>query len=383
MHVRWPALCRASIGIALMSMLVCGAHAGVLSDLKSGTLLPNLIDSVLGKDLIATFKDGAMGIANGFLGGAKVIAGALALASLIWNLLIAQINREPAMPVVAESLIFAIVTAALLASYSTMVDFVTSLGSWAASQANGSVGTAATTLFGSVMQAIVDNFTRIGTGGGSSWWDILTGALANAIDVLFSFLVLVFALIFVAYSMVELVSVVLIGPVILGLAIAVGPLFVAMLASHWTRRWFEQWFNFLVNGAFLYAITVIVVTLVATGIGPAMKADTGATLSGQAIAIALLALGLGKIFSSIPAFADGLFPGRTAAGSAITRGRDAAAAASGGSRAVGSIGKGAAAIGSFVRRGTGSMASAGTSLGASMPGAGAAARALSALRKGK
>lgn len=283
-----------------------------MSNLVSANFIASLIDSVLGKNLISAFTSGGMTISTGLLTGAKIIAGTIALASMLWGLIKAHADHESPMAVIVESLLFAMVTAVLLSMYSQIVSNVADFGTWVTGAIGGSLGSSVTNLFGSIIKAIGAAMAKLSNGApsGMSFW---SGGFSNIIDSVLSFIVLIVALLFVVGAIVELVSVILLGPVIFGLAIAFGPIFIATIPSGWTRAWFNHWWNFLISGALLYAVAVAVVQLVSTAIGAAIQtppAGGGTILIGQALAMALVCRALGSIFAQIPRMSDGLFPGR-------------------------------------------------------------------------
>lgn len=304
-------------GLFLASGVALAQVAPDASGSKSLYVISGAVDNVLGQNLTDNFKSAGLDIATRLMGGAKILAGALALATLLWQVLIAMVNGDSVFVAATESVLYAVVAAALLAMYPQIVNDIVGLGTWMLGATGKTLGTAVhdfmIVMFVKMIDVIVKGFENVVS---------LKGLIfLSALDGIVSMLLLAVATFFMITALVELIGVVLAGPVVIGIAIALGPLFIATLASHWTRRWFSQWINFLVNGAMLTGMVVIVLILVtgfiATGVG---AASTG-YLTGEALMLALLGAGMGKIFSSIPSLADGLFPGRTSAGSASAGGK--------------------------------------------------------------
>ncbi len=282
------------------------------SDLFSVSFLAKMIDGVLGQNLISMFISGGLQISKNFMLGAKVIAGTIALASMAWNLMMAQVNHESPTTVIIEGLIYAMITAVLLSMYSQIINSVADFGTWVTSTIGGSLGSSVSGLFGSIINATISSLQKIGLTAptGTGFFGI---SLSYVVDGIVSAGLLIFALLLIVMAIIELVSVVILGPVIVGISIAFGPLFIASIASHWTRKWFDHWWNFLLAGALLYGMTVAVVQLVSNAISAAVNSQAiggGTMLAGNALAIAVICKALGEIFAQIPKMADGLFPGR-------------------------------------------------------------------------
>ncbi|UUZ66554.1 type IV secretion system protein (plasmid) [Polaromonas sp. P1-6] len=211
------------------------------------------------------------------------------------------------------------VTAALLQMFPVILNDIIGLGNYVAASisgsgtAGGALGKAAHDFIAAFLAKFVDVVVKSIQNMGTGVLDFFSAPM----DMVASLFFLVVACYFAFGALLELVGVVLVGPVVIGIAVALSPLFIATLASHWTRRWFDQWFNFLINGAMLTAMVVLVLTLL-TGVVAATIGTTATSFQvGEALGLALLAAGMGKIFAAIPSFADALLPGRTSAGAAL------------------------------------------------------------------
>ncbi|UUZ66555.1 hypothetical protein LP417_33935 (plasmid) [Polaromonas sp. P1-6] len=69
-------------------------------------MISAVIDRTIGQDLLLKFKDKALSIAAALTPAALVIAGALALATLLWQVLIAMINKESPLTAATEAVLF-------------------------------------------------------------------------------------------------------------------------------------------------------------------------------------------------------------------------------------------------------------------------------------
>ena len=292
-----------------------GAGNGTGNEVESLRLIAQVIDSVLGRSTIDMFVGAGMPIASNLNGLAMSIAGALALIALLWALLIAMLSKKSAFSAMMEPVIFSALTAMLLTNYGMIVGDVVDLGQKAISASGTSVGTAFTnfvdTFFGSFINIFISVLSRFKF----SW-----GFFSIVLEAVIALVILAGAGVLILIAMKDIVAVFLTGPVALGIGVAVGPLFIATLPMPATRRWFDQWINFLINAAMLTALAVIVMVLIQNAILNTMKGfmvgQTGTV--GKLLALALIAASLSKVFQAIPSFADALFPGRTGAGSAMS-----------------------------------------------------------------
>lgn len=341
------------------------------ADIESLKLVAGFIDSILGKNTIDMFVASAIGIAGNLNEMAMGLAATFALISTLWAILMAMVSRQSVLTALIEPLIFATLTALLLANYSMIVNDIVSLGQHALAATGKTVGSAFTGFLDAFLRVFLDLFINTLKRFNSGW-----SFITIIFEAIVAFLILAVAGVLVLIALKDVIAVFLIGPVALGIGVAVGPLLVATLPWPATKRWFDQWINFMINAAMLTALAVIVMVLIQGAIIESVagfaKGEDGTV--GKTLAIALIAASLSKIFQAIPTFADALFPGRTGAGAAmvdIGKGvgniKDAiklpSVIASGGASAIAGMAKAAAG-----------MASAGMRAGSSLGGGASAAR---------
>lgn len=345
-----------SIFFSTITMAADAAGAG--NEIQSLRMVANFIDSVLGRNAVDMFVSSAMPIAGGLNTMASSIAGSLALISLLWSLLLAIVSKKSALSAMMEPIIFSILTALLLANYSMIVTDVVALGQDAISATGQTVGSAFTRFLDVFLMAFINLIVAVMERFSMTW-----GIFSVVLEAVIALVVLAVAAVLVLIALVDIVAVFLTGPVALGVGVAVGPLFIATLPLGATRRWFDQWLNFIINASMLTALAVIVMVLVQNAILESVTSFMGGETGtiGKVVAIALIASSLSKIFQAIPSFADALFPGRTGAGSAMSQapGSAIANAAKAGAQAASSAASGAA-------RAAGGMLKAGNQTGASV-----------------
>lgn len=292
-----------------------GAGEGTGNEVESLRLIAQIIDRVLGRSAIDMFVGAAMPIASNLNGLAMSIAGALALIALLWALLIAIISKKSAFSAMMEPVIFSALTAMLLANYGMIVGDVVALGQKAIAASGTSVGTAFTNFINTFLGSFINIFISVLNRFEFTW-----GFFSIVLEAVIALVILAGAGVLTLIAIKDIVAVFLTGPIALGIGVAVGPLFIATLPMPATRRWFDQWINFLINASMLTALAVIVMVLIQTAILNTvqgfMAGQTGTV--GKLLALAMIAASLSKVFQAIPSFADALFPGRTGAGSAMS-----------------------------------------------------------------
>lgn len=300
-------------------------------ELFSLKLIEDIINGVFGKNTVEMFVSGAMSIAGSLNGLAMSLAGILALVAILWGLLFAILEQKSVFSPTMETLIFSVLTVLLLGNYEMIVRDVVNLGQKTLEATGSSVGQAFTNFVHAFVTVFVKLFDQAISRIDLSW-----DFFKVAIEVIISLVFLVIAAIFVFIALIELVSVFLLGPVALGIGVALGPLFVATLPWQVSRGWLKKWVDFLITAAMVTAIAVIVMTLIQNVLVETVKligatGEGGGTI-GRVVAFALISASMSKIFANIPAFADALFPGRASIGGAMGRdgGSNAAAAKMGG-----------------------------------------------------
>lgn len=284
------------------------------SELISFTFIAPIINSVFGQNIIFTFMAAGLSIAGRVNSLAMNIAGGLALIALLWSITMAMLNKDSPLVAAIEPIIFAILTLLLLRNYVTVVHDVVNLGQQVITLTGSSVGEAVQSFANTFLRA----FARMWVNASQRTTGI--NILAHSFDLFAAVVLLAIAAIMILIALKDVVGVFLIGPLALGLGVALGPLFVATIPSSYTRNWFNHWFNFLINAAMMTAISVVVMLLVNQFISQTITQITASPDGslGKLIALALIAASMSKVFTAIPDFADGLMPGRTNAGKAIS-----------------------------------------------------------------
>lgn len=300
----------------IFALVFAALHANSFaagSNVDSLSFVEKIVTNAVGDQRLLHFKNAAFPIAGSLNSLALKIGGTLALLAMTWAVVEANVEKKAVINAVAEPLIFSSISALVLANYQTIVNDIFQLGIDTIGAAGSTVSNALSGYVQAMFTPVIETVKTILNVG-------VIAAVFNSFDLLFGALVSFVAALFALLALVELVKVLVIGPIAFGLGVSVGPLFVATLPFSATRRWFDQWLNFLINSAMLTAIAVIVVVLVSNVFNSVVSGviSGGGSTVGSALGLALFAWALSSVFQAVPGFADALFPGRTGVGSAKT-----------------------------------------------------------------
>ncbi len=251
------------------------------------------------------------------------VAGLLAVTYLLWSIVDSFAGSgESIMSIMVEVLVPAAITAAAIGSYSSLVSTSGGLQGVITAFTQAATGsTSVSSAMASYMETLADTLgnafsTLLSELGCTS---ITSFTLALVGEMLLSILIVFLATALSVIALGELVGVLLTGIVMVGIAIAVGPLFVACAVCKWSRGWFDSWLKFLLGASAYQMVASIVLSLVSgmvTSIQSQIQTtnpSTSNSSAGVSIAGLLGLLGLtwvmGHLFREIPQIAAGLFGG--------------------------------------------------------------------------
>lgn len=293
------------------------------------------------KSMLRTFSDAGKGISVGIQGPAKALAGVLLAIVLAAGIANALASGKGVSGVVIDVILLGSIVAALLAGYDSLVEVGVSL----AESLNAAVG-------GTLFQALLDflnTFVGIVAGVynamtiGFSCMEWGIGMIAKLIDLLFGLLILCAAMVLVVLAFAEILYVILLGPVLIGVAVATGPLFIATLASKATKSFFDKWLAFLASALLVQFVALLMLKLISVAmLAAANSSGTDGSFVVQALGIALIAHMMSKLFQSVPGIASALTGGKLGVSSGGSASIPAAAAAVGAGIGIGGAASSAA-----------------------------------------
>lgn len=276
-----------------------------------GLLLSRLIDGegTTGGSTVQKLISSAGEIANtNAMPLAKNLGGILAVLSILFAAIFAAINRESIGGAVIEVLIKAAVVGGVLTLYGPIVIGGFSELQSALTSVSGSpnVGHILENFLTTIVRSLYLPFkTAYAAIGCSGFWSITFGMF---IDVGVAFFVLLFGAFIIIYALLQAIFGLLMGPFILAIALAVGPISIACAVNGVTESAFGKWLGFAIHGAVMTGIAGIVLRITAESIVIAgVNNEIGGTLAASISNLVHL-LVASKLFSHIPDFAGALSP---------------------------------------------------------------------------
>ncbi|WP_234265129.1 type IV secretion system protein [Hydrogenophaga sp. NFH-34] len=297
-------------------------EAGMFESMLSAAKMwmADIINGVFGRNFAETIKNSALTFAGNLTATANVLGGALALVTLLWKVTLAMVSKTSVINATFEVLLFGIIAFALINNYALLVNQVWDIATAALSAVGADIGSAFSDFVTAFLTPVGNAFARwqAVTSGQGFWSSLFSKASLDWIGTVLMSIVIMLLIIF---SIINIVGVFLMGPMFFGVGVIFGPLMIASIVSDFTRKWFDQWLNFMVGSAFLTAVAVAVLKLLTEVIGTTVKTIADGTSSTLGLmGVALLMASAAKLFGAVPAITDAIFPGRTGAGSAIPGG---------------------------------------------------------------
>lgn len=147
----------------------------------------------------------------------------------------------------------------------------------------------------------------------------IVGAILALLQNLIAIILMVVSGLLTLFAAAVYVVIFFVADVLVAIAIALGPFFIALGVLHYTRSNFESWFNFLVNGFMYKVVGGTMVTLIGGMTQKVMaiivgRPDDWTGSTSAAIAALLFSIAIIYLMRSVPDIASGLMRGVTAAG---------------------------------------------------------------------
>jgi hypothetical protein len=273
-----------------------------------------------GRDLGNTLKASGYSIAATMSKVALVIAGALGVMYLLYEVMQFLSGRTKSMlQVLFDVGIPCIFAAAFITQYPKLLPlfegFLDVFRNLAGNMSGGSEDpfTGILNVYTSVIEKISEAIKTAFTTNAKNVFKMVSPSkiMISVIDllvtILFSLAILVLLLIGVA----EVLGLLLIGPFLFAVGVAFGPIMIAGLVTPWTRDYFTKWLQFLVISAGLTGVINVIFTIakqlmdtVQVG-APTNSEPTSVSL----IITAILILTINSMISQAPSIASALFPG--------------------------------------------------------------------------
>lgn len=280
------------------------------SEVFSIEFIAPIINHVFGRDTVQIFINAALGIATNLVPFAMQLAGLLAVISILWGLTIAMSSQKAALPILIEVAIFSSLTFVLLSNYATIVNDLASVGQKIMEAAGSSIGDA----FQDFINSLIQNFMKLFNEGFKNR-GLNIDLMKMLLDRIVAVVLLIFAFIVLMLAVKDLLGVLILGPVSLGVGVAIGPLLIATIPNRYTRSWVNGWVNFMISSAVITAVVVVVLLLMKNTITSVIlqiveqKSDSTGT-TGKVVALAILIASMQQVFTNIPSMVKEIFPGQ-------------------------------------------------------------------------
>jgi hypothetical protein len=293
-----------------------GFFAGLAKSFNS--LTSWIVNSVLG-NFAATVKTASLAMANSTNKIALILAAALAVASLVWKVLIDMLQKKSVMGSAIEVIIYATITVALLTNYSVVVDQIWNL----AAALLSSLAPDGTSAIGVYVATFWDALSRVFTQISNEWSKVgVWRGTVMIVDAIGALLIMIGVIFMMVKSLADIIGIFVMGPVYFGIGVVFGPVMIATFVADYTRAWFNKWFEFLIGSAMLTVVASVVLILISAIVRGSvdMIGIGGNSALMSMIGVAIMSLSFSTLFQSVPAITDALFPGRTGASGSISSG---------------------------------------------------------------
>lgn len=275
------------------------------AEVASLQLIYKGVESKFGNDMLQAMADSGKAIAGNLIDPARALGGALLLAYILFGISKNLAAQKATLGFVIDALVVGGIVAGILGAYDIVVSSAVSL----ATGLNGIVGgdnplNVLSTFFAQLFRGLASAWEK-----GSAEWKCANAAQALAFlgEIILAVLILLVALWFICTAILEIFTAIALGPILLGLAIAVGPIFIVTFVTPITKAFFDRWLGFIVGAAIFQFIAYTIVVLIGQFLGTIAQSDM--SFLAQAISIALIAAVLGKVFQQVPSIVSSLVPG--------------------------------------------------------------------------
>lgn len=337
-------------------------------DIASLSVVGKHLESSLGPaTTLSVFTTEAIAISARLVPFALVLAGIFLLIGILSSVVKSMIENKPIGSALVDHILTGSIVAGLIGSYGFFMNLAVSIAGTLNSFVNGSSPMNAITVFGTrlfaalgnVFNSVFNSFSCVG------WIDAIT----NFIPALIVILLVLVAGIFMILALVEMIFILLLGPITMSVAIAVGPLFVATYSTPFTKPWFDKWLGFLTGSMLIQFVAFVLLEILGTTMNTIATQYTSQTseLLGVALSLAMVSFVMGSIFKQVPGMVNAMIPGSTGVSNAGNVGDKVSSLATG-------------AIGGVASKGVG-MASSAMGMGSAAGAVAGAASATAAVSK--
>jgi hypothetical protein len=290
----------------------CGASTAAQSESSGLTsTISAMLTPFVSADSMITGASSS--VASGMKTGALALGGILAVTYLLWACLkLIADGSGNYLGLMVEVLVPVVLAVGVINQYSSVISSLQSLAQMGLNPSGGGLTTTivsyANTIFNAVTQA---DTVEQQTFSCFSWNTTTIGDLLHAL--LMEGLMYVVVIIS-AIGFAELIGIMLIGSVLVGVSVAVGPYFIIAGVTPWTRQMMMRWIEFAMASYCVKSLIMIVIQLITPVLSSATAQMSSATTGGSFPIVGVIIL-FGilwvtlKVFKGIPLMAGSLMGG--------------------------------------------------------------------------
>lgn len=253
---------------------------------------------------------GGASIAAALTTGAMALGGILAVTYLLWaGLKLIADGSGNFLGLIVEVLIPIALAVGVISQYSSIIAGLQSIAQLGLNPGGGSLTTTivsyANTIFNAISQAdAVEQQTF-------SCFSFTASTIGDLLHALMMEGIMYIVVIISAIGFAELIGIMLLGSVLVGVSVAVGPYFIIAGVAPWTRQFMMKWIEFAMSAYCVKSLIMIVIQLITPVLSTATTQMSSATTGGAFPIVAIVIL-FGilwvtlKVFKAIPLMATSL-----------------------------------------------------------------------------
>lgn len=261
--------------------------------------------------ITASMYSAGMGVATGLTSTALKLAGSLALMYMMVTLVMSygSSSHRPMTEMLFEVSVPCVIAGMLISGFSSHMDSMRHLLNIFASVGTDPVAGMVDFFKGSLTMiklAIQNVFQNMQAASLLSSQMVV--ALADGIAVLLLCIPILFL---VVVGLAEVFGLIILGPFLLAIGVAFGPLMIAGMVTPWTRPWFTSWLYFLLGSAMVTGVTRVALMIgsgIFTALGPQSLATPAPAAATLGLGVLML-LAVNGLISQIPGIASAMVPG--------------------------------------------------------------------------
>lgn len=249
-------------------------------------------------------------IASAFKTGAMALGGILAVTYLLWaGLKLIADGSGNYLGLMVDVMVPIALAVGVISQYSSVVGGLQSIAQMGLNPSGGGLTTTIVSYANTILKAVGQADTA--EQQTFTCFSFFTTTIGDLLHALLMEGLMYIVVIISAIGFAELVGLMLLGSVLVGISVAVGPYFIIAGVTPWTRTWMMKWIEFTMSAYCVKSLIMIVVQLI-TPILSSATAQMSSSTNGGAFPVVAVVILLGilwvtlKVFKGIPTMAYSL-----------------------------------------------------------------------------